>query len=258
MNAIEKRWTHISTNTKFNLQQFLYAIDIILSSTSFVFNKQFYDQIYGSPMGSPLSPILADIVMEGLETHCLSILNYDVPVFVRYVDDIFTIVPRDKVNDILNVFNSYHQRLQFTYETEINSSINFLDTSVIRASEHLITDWFRKPTFSGRYINYFSSHPLKHKISVITSLVDRAILLADERFHDQNIKIIQDILSDNSYPSKLCNKYIKHRIRQIKYGATRNNDVQITRNPIAIPYIKEFSENIYKISKERGFDVVVE
>lgn len=36
---------------------------------------------------------------------------FDVSVFVRYVDDIFIIVPKDKVKELLNIFNSYHPRL---------------------------------------------------------------------------------------------------------------------------------------------------
>ncbi|XP_077264260.1 uncharacterized protein LOC143898565 [Temnothorax americanus] len=66
--GVRKRWHHISQYTKLNLAQFLYAIELILQSTSFGFDGQFYEQIFGSPMGSPLSLILADIVMENLET----------------------------------------------------------------------------------------------------------------------------------------------------------------------------------------------
>ncbi|GAB1861615.1 hypothetical protein CAJAP_02694 [Camponotus japonicus] len=64
LSAVTKRWNYIAPNTKFSLSQFLYAIETVLDSTSFSFNGQFYEQIFGSPMGSPLSPILADIVMD--------------------------------------------------------------------------------------------------------------------------------------------------------------------------------------------------
>ncbi|KAL6421451.1 hypothetical protein ACFW04_013906 [Cataglyphis niger] len=84
-------------------------------------------------MGSPLLPILADIVMDDLKTHCLGLLSFAVPVYYRYVDDIFAIVPRAKVDEINVIFNSYHQRLKFTHEIESDSCINFLNTSVIRS-----------------------------------------------------------------------------------------------------------------------------
>ncbi|XP_025266911.1 uncharacterized protein LOC112638816 [Camponotus floridanus] len=124
VSAVTKRWNHIAPNTKFNLSQFLYVIEMILDSTSFTFNGQFYEQIFGSPMGSPLSPILADIMMDDLETHCLSLLDFNVPVYYRYVDDIFTIVPRSKVEMIKSTFNNYHQRLAFTHEIECDSQLS--------------------------------------------------------------------------------------------------------------------------------------
>jgi len=98
---------------------------------------------------------------------------------------VFTILPRDKVSDVVSVFNSYHPRLNFTYETETDGCINFFDTTVIRDGNRLLTNWYRKPTFSGRYVNYYSSHPIKYKINTIISLVDRAILLSDNILRKQ-------------------------------------------------------------------------
>lgn len=243
--------------TKFSLDQFLHAIDLVLSSTSFTFDGQTYEQIFGSPMGSPLSPILADIVIDDLETQCLAILDFNVPTYYRYVDDVFAIVPKDKINDILDAFNNYHPRLKFTYETEIDNSINFLDVSIIKNNGRLITNWYRKPTFSGRYINYFSSHPERYKFNIISNLTDRAILLSDTRFHASNIEIVKRILSNNSYPSSIINKYINRRLKDIKYrNASRIDTYFDIRNILTIPYIKNYSECIYNVLKDRGFDVV--
>ncbi|XP_072766477.1 uncharacterized protein [Anoplolepis gracilipes] len=67
LTAIEKRWNNISSATNFSLAQFIHVVELILDSTSFSFNGQFYEQIFGSPMGSPLSPILADIALQEKE-----------------------------------------------------------------------------------------------------------------------------------------------------------------------------------------------
>lgn len=101
-------------------------------------------------MGSPLSPILADIVLDDLETQCLGELNFDIPFFYRYVDDILTFLPKNKVDTTLAIFNNYHLRMKFTLEVENNGTINFLDTMVIRDNNKLITNWYQKPTYSGR------------------------------------------------------------------------------------------------------------
>ena len=69
-------------------------------------------------MGSPLSPIAADIVMDDLETKCITSIPFQVLFFFRYVDDIITAVPTNEIDKILNTFNSYSHKIQFTIEEE--------------------------------------------------------------------------------------------------------------------------------------------
>ncbi|XP_011859675.1 PREDICTED: uncharacterized protein LOC105557116, partial [Vollenhovia emeryi] len=140
LKGIENRWHEISKATKLSLPQFSHAIDLILSSTSFSFNDQIYEQIFGSPMGSPLSPILADIIMDDLETHCINSLDFEIQVYYRYVDDIFLVLPEDRLQEVLNTFNNYHPRLQFTSEIESNKTLNFLNVSVLRENNKMITN----------------------------------------------------------------------------------------------------------------------
>jgi len=63
-------------------------------------------------MASPLSPVIADIVMQNLEV--LRSADFYISVYYRYVDDILMAVLKNKVNWILDAFNSFHTRLQFT------------------------------------------------------------------------------------------------------------------------------------------------
>ncbi|XP_019882893.2 uncharacterized protein LOC109609951 [Camponotus floridanus] len=259
VSAVTKRWNHIAPNTKFNLSQFLYVIEMILDSTSFTFNGQFYEQIFGSPMGSPLSPILADIVTDDLETHCLSLLNFNVPVYYRYVDDIFTIVPRSKVEMIKSTFNNYHQRLAFTHEIECDSRISFLDTVVIRSDGCLLTDWFRKPTCSNRFINFHSKHPMKYKLNTIYSLVDRAILLADSQFHAKNIDTVRRILSNNCFPSQIINRYVQKRLQFLKHRDNANIDNEcdnaVASSYISLPFVDGLSDEFDHVFKNIGLNV---
>ncbi|XP_011882019.1 PREDICTED: uncharacterized protein LOC105569853 [Vollenhovia emeryi] len=258
IKAIEKRWQEISQKTFFNLKQFLYATELVLSSTSFSFNGQFYEQIFGSPMGSPLSPILADLVMDDLETFCLEQLEFEVNTYYRYVDDVFTIIPNNKIDDILKVFNSYHPRLKFTHEIEKDCKINFLDVSVIRRNNTLVTNWFRKATFSGRYINYFSNHPHKYMTNIINNLTDRAVLLSDDSFHDANLKLVKEILTNNCFPTHVIDKHIKCRLKQLRNQ--KDNQTKETpfdpRQVVTIPYIKHLSDNISRTFKNCGIQTI--
>jgi len=48
-------------------------------------------------MGSPLSPIIADLVMQDFESEALSLLPFSLPIYFRYVDDILIATPFDKI-----------------------------------------------------------------------------------------------------------------------------------------------------------------
>lgn len=54
------------------------------------------------------------------------------------MDDIIAIIPKNKVNETFNIFNSYHPRLKFTHELELNGTINFLDIKIIREGNNLL------------------------------------------------------------------------------------------------------------------------
>ena len=95
--------------------------------------------------------------MDDLENYCLSVLNKDVnciPVFYyRYVDDIILCVRKKHIDIVINTFNSYDSNLQFTLELKQDKRINFLDMSLIRNNNMIVTNWFRKQTSSDRVIN---------------------------------------------------------------------------------------------------------
>jgi len=115
-------------------------------------------------MGSPLSPIIAEIVLQDLEMKALKLLNIEIPFYHRYVDDIALAAPRQKINECLNAFTSLHNRLQFTLETG-GKRLNFLDMIIINNEGTIEFDWYKKPTFSGRLLNFFPTIPPHKKRS---------------------------------------------------------------------------------------------
>ena len=72
-----------------------------MKSTYFSFIGKYYLQVHGLPMGGPCSTIFADIVMDDLETECLSKLDFTPTAYYRYIDDIFAIIPKDKIEHVL-------------------------------------------------------------------------------------------------------------------------------------------------------------
>ena len=105
--------------------------------------------------------------------------------YKRYVDDIFLICNKKDIKKFTDTFNNYNPNIKFTIERENkqNNSINFLGVTVYRNSDsHASTNWYRKTTCSGRYLNFLSHHPIKRKIAIIYKLTDNCILLADKNF----------------------------------------------------------------------------
>lgn len=61
---LQSRWAEISTKTTLQRNDFLGLLDLCTNNSYFVYNDVYYKQIFGVPMGSPLSSILANIVMD--------------------------------------------------------------------------------------------------------------------------------------------------------------------------------------------------
>ena len=117
----------------------------------------------------------------------LSVINRPVLIYKRFVDDCLLAVKNTEIDNILSMFNSYHPSLQFTVEVEHNKCLPFLDLNIIRLDNQFAkTNWYRKATFSGRYLNYFSHHPLSQKIAIVFNLVDKCTSFSKSEFHKNN------------------------------------------------------------------------
>jgi len=53
IESITKRWDYIERSTKITKNEFIAAINFVLSSTYFTFSNKIYKQTFGIPMGSP-------------------------------------------------------------------------------------------------------------------------------------------------------------------------------------------------------------
>ena len=58
IDSIKKRFPSRGSETKLPLNEIIASTLFVMNSTSFGFNGQFFEQVYGTAMGSPISPIL--------------------------------------------------------------------------------------------------------------------------------------------------------------------------------------------------------
>src|SRR5436190_8884249 len=249
IGAVGKRWHFIEKGTPLPYVEFLSALRLVLFSTFFKFNGKIYKQLYGTPMGSPLSPILADLTLCDLEEKAKSRIPCHIPLYFRYVDDIIMAAPPALFNIILDTFNSLHPRIKFTIERSKNNSLDFLDVTVELRDCHFEFNWFHKPTFSGRFLNFFSYHPLAQKKGTIIGLVDHAFLLSHPRYHQKNFDMLINILLTNGYPRDFIFSVIKSRLMKLlNLGQSPPLDSIMTNvKPRSVPfftmsYVRNVSE----------------
>jgi len=202
-------------------------------------------------MGSPLSPILADIVLQDIEERSLSSLTLNLPLYIRYVDDIAMAAPSSLISQILHTFNSHHKRIQFTIELPDYDQLNFLDVSLIINNQHLEFNWYQKLTFSGRLLNFHSQHPVVHKKGVIIGLVDKVFKLSHPRFHEQNLTRVINILLDNSYPLNFIFRVVSCRLKSLIYKSNapdHSPSLSLPPSFFTIPFIKNLSHKFLPIA----------
>lgn len=94
VDSVSNRWNFILVNCCISQHEFLLAIQLILNSTFFTFDDIIqYQQTFGTPMGSPLSPIIADIVLQDFEMWALERIKFTPSFYIRYVYDLAMAAP---------------------------------------------------------------------------------------------------------------------------------------------------------------------
>ncbi|XP_058827843.1 uncharacterized protein LOC131687767 [Topomyia yanbarensis] len=213
IHDIIMNWPDIKTTTNINLDLFIEIVEFCLNNSYFQFRDKFYLQTFGTAMGSPLSPILADLVMENLLNTVIRRLPFEIPVLRKYVDDLLLALPKNQVQYTLDTFNDYNEHIQFTIEEELNNTLPFLDTLIIRSNDQTIsTQWYAKPIASGRLLNFHSLHPTSIKVNVATNFIKRVVMLSTNKPINQLKHIIFQHLRQNDYPSSLINRFINRNI----------------------------------------------
>jgi hypothetical protein len=128
--------------------------------------------------------------------------------------------------------------------SESDISIVFLDVLVIRKETTLVTKVYRKPTHTGRYLNFNSNHPSHVNRGLVQSLHNRASARCQDR--QDLVKEISRLRSDiqlNSYLQSFIDSDINSK------GSSRLNKEQKSLGSVYIPYVKGVSEKFKHVRK---------
>ncbi|XP_058839533.1 uncharacterized protein LOC131695016 [Topomyia yanbarensis] len=75
IESVRLRWGELEEHTKIPESSFIAMLELVLTSTFFMHQGRFFKQKFGLPMGSPLSPVVANIVLERVERCALEQLH---------------------------------------------------------------------------------------------------------------------------------------------------------------------------------------
>ncbi|KAG5329092.1 COX1 oxidase, partial [Acromyrmex heyeri] len=144
----------------------------ILKSIGYI-DLNLYKKLYVSDGELPSSYGLPKIHKEGhplrLIVSCINSAFYPLAIFLKEIID-------------------NNNKKNFSY---VKNSFYLVNKLNRRGS--IIFDIYKKPTNSGRYLNYFSNHPLVHKRGVIIGQLDRILFLSHPKFHTLYLPLTSNI-----------------------------------------------------------------
>ena len=200
----------------------------------FTFNGDTYKQVDGVAMGSPLGPVLANVFMVELEEKLIPTLRSKVSLWRRYVDDTFTYIRHNEIENVKEVLNSFHVDIKFTHETEVNNRIAFLDVDISKNSDGTFsTEVHRKMTDTNIYLNWSSFAPETWKIGTLKGLFRRAHLICStEAGLNKELKHLKYVFTRiNNYPSKVVNNALHQVVKTLERERSMETVPQLTSEP---------------------------
>lgn len=109
--------------------------------------------------------------------------NPQVKFYCRFVDDICMVIRERQTKNVLKLLNSFDRNVQFTYEVEIDNKLPFLDVLLHKEEDGTLKfSIYRKGTHTDKYLDWYSCHPKAHKITVVNTLIQRALRICDNEF----------------------------------------------------------------------------
>ena len=252
-----------------SIPQITTLLEFCLTNTYFLFQGKYYEQVQDAAMGSPISPLIANLLMEEFEVKALSTCPHPPSLWLRFVDDTFVINKAEHSQALLQHINNQDPYILFTVEPTKQGPLPFLDTLVTTEPNNTFsTTVYRKPTHTDQYLHWDSNHHITAKQSVYNTLAHRAKLVSSSQDRrDQELQHIKIALQACQFPNWALNQW-HHRFLNNNQAnnnnhttTNNNNNTNQDNNPIkmnitlVVPFIPVTSEKFKKLCKAKGIQV---
>ena len=191
-------------------ESILELAECVLKNNVFEHNEMFYKQLRGTAIGTKMAPPYAIVFMGKLEEDFLKEQRFKPMIWWRYIDDIFMLWEHGEkeLKIFLEALNCCHPTIKFTAEYS-KEKVNFLDVSVRKISNHLVTDLFIKPTDTHQYLHASSCHVYHSKKSIPYSQALRLNRICSENIlYDKRCNELETWLKCRGYSDKMVRSQI--------------------------------------------------
>ena len=226
-------------------------LKLVLENCAFSFQGNLFKQIYGATMGSPCSPVVVNIYMEYFEELALGPeLPIPIKEWKRYVDDVFSIVPKGKQEELLRYLNSINPHIKFTVEQpNSEGAIPFLDTLPKPNGNEISVSVYRKPTHTDRYLDFKSCHPILAKRAVVRAPMYRGKnMCSDPVILTKEMEHLNKVLHYNNYPQWMNDKCGRSEQSGPLIHPETGKEVK-KQFFVSVPYLLGLSESFKKTFK---------
>ena len=224
---------------RFSIDFIIDAINLVLESSNFTFNSEYYTLTDGTVMGTKLSPIYANLTMGFLEVQLYDkvgekygedVKKYVIKNWKRFLDDgqIMWKKSFGPIEDFIDILNTLDSSLKFTFEAS-ETGLPYLNTFIFKNNGKLQTDIYYKKTDSHDYLPFHSSHP-RHTKTNIPGTLARTIctIIEDPTLRKYRLNELKLWLLRKKYPIDLINtqflKFSEKESLELRETVVRDKD----------------------------------
>ena len=149
----------------------------------------------------------------------------------------------------LNYLNTKHCNIKFTMECESNNKLSFLDCPIHKHDNKFECSVYRKNTFTGLGLSYFSNCSFIFKLNCVRTLLSRAnrVCSCYAALHSE-FDFLKKFFQSNGY----CTSFIENQIgkflsRKFYSVTTKNSTADVPNDQpvfLSIPYFGPYSEKL--------------
>ena len=103
-------------------------------------------------------------------------------------------------------------------ESEVDADFPFMDVLVERQEGRFVRSVYRKPLFTGLFLQRDSFAPTQKKVALVKSLTSSTMKICSKSKLPQELGKLRNVFLDNGYPSLAIEKAIK--------SVTERNEIQ--------------------------------